>query len=56
MVFILSAVVYMACALFYIIFGSGERQVWDNPDKDEEQKKESKDPEAGIKSLNETQH
>ncbi|XP_043269781.1 putative inorganic phosphate cotransporter isoform X2 [Venturia canescens] len=56
MVFMLSAAVYIGCSLFYIIFGSGERQFWDNPEKDEERKKKPKDAEAGIKSLNETQH
>jgi hypothetical protein len=27
-------VVYVVCATFYLIFGSGERQPWDNPAND----------------------
>lgn len=39
-VFFIAAGVYIACATFYICFGSGDRQEWDNPSKD--------DPSAGI--------
>lgn len=34
-VFFISAAVYVFCATFYNIFGSGKRQKWDNPDNDE---------------------
>lgn len=30
-VFFISAIVYVFCATFYNIFGSGVRQSWDNP-------------------------
>ncbi|XP_043677418.1 putative inorganic phosphate cotransporter isoform X2 [Vespula pensylvanica] len=53
-VFVISAAVYVVCATVYVIFGSGERQSWDNPDKDEE-KNNSKELE-GVKTVNETQH
>ncbi|KAL2718943.1 putative inorganic phosphate cotransporter isoform X3 [Vespula squamosa] len=53
-VFMISAGVYVVCATVYVIFGSGERQSWDNPDKDEE-KNNSKELE-GVKTVNETQH
>lgn len=33
-VFFIAAGVYMASATFYILFGSGERQEWDNPMND----------------------
>lgn len=58
MVFIISAAIYIVCATFYVIFGSGERQPWDNPDKDDdrqEKKKAAGDVEA-TQSINETQH
>ncbi|XP_015122844.1 putative inorganic phosphate cotransporter isoform X2 [Diachasma alloeum] len=54
-VFMISAAVYIVCATFYTIFGSGERQPWDNPDKDEETQKKQNDVEAN-KAINETQH
>lgn len=54
LVFMISAGVYVVCTTFYIVFGSGERQPWDNPDKDE-QPKDRKDPENG-KTVNETRH
>ncbi|XP_066595755.1 putative inorganic phosphate cotransporter isoform X2 [Prorops nasuta] len=53
-VFLISAGVSIVCATFYIIFGSGKRQSWDNPDKDDE-KKDQKELE-GVKTVNETQH
>lgn len=33
-VFFIAAGVYIACATFYNLFGSGIRQEWDNPSKD----------------------
>lgn len=33
-VFFIAAFVYIFCATFYNIFGSGERQWWDNPAND----------------------
>lgn len=30
-VFFIAAIVYIFCATFYVLFGSGERQPWDNP-------------------------
>lgn len=54
MVFMISAGVYIVCATFYVIFGSGQRQSWDNPDKDEE-RNGNKELE-GVKTVIETQH
>lgn len=34
-VFFIAAIIYVFCATFYNIFGSGERQPWDNPLNDE---------------------
>lgn len=48
----LSAGVYIVCATFYLIFASGKRQVWDNPDKDV---KENKSNLESVKATNETQ-
>lgn len=45
---------YIICATFYNLFGAGERQEWDNPDKDEDKKKR-KDVEA-MKTISETQN
>ncbi|XP_014602938.1 PREDICTED: putative inorganic phosphate cotransporter isoform X1 [Polistes canadensis] len=53
-VFMISAAIYVVCATFYLMFGSGERQPWDNPEKDEE-KEESKELDS-VKTVNETQH
>ncbi|XP_031835533.1 putative inorganic phosphate cotransporter protein picot isoform X1 [Nomia melanderi] len=54
LVFMISAGVYIVCAIFYIIFGSGQRQSWDNPDKDEERhEKQGLEP---VKTISETQH
>lgn len=30
-VFCIAAGIYIFCGLFYIVFGSGARQEWDNP-------------------------
>ncbi|KAH8309436.1 putative inorganic phosphate cotransporter isoform X1 [Drosophila kikkawai] len=35
-VFFIAAFVYIICGTFYNIFGSGERQFWDNPEDDEQ--------------------
>ncbi|CRK89117.1 CLUMA_CG002510, isoform A [Clunio marinus] len=40
-VFFIASAVYVICATFYIFFGSGERQEWDNPDNDHLHKNES---------------
>lgn len=34
-VFFIAAIVYIFCATFYNIFGSGKRQAWDNPLNDD---------------------
>lgn len=54
LVFMISAAVYVVCGIFYIIFGSGQRQAWDNPDKDEE--RHEKQGLENIKTITETQH
>lgn len=46
--------IYILCATFYVFFGSGQRQAWDNPDKDEE--KNEKNQLNNIRVVNETQH
>lgn len=53
-VFMISAGVYTVCALFYTVFSSGQRQTWDNPDKDEE--KDEKHGLETVKTIAETQH
>ncbi|XP_015522232.1 putative inorganic phosphate cotransporter isoform X1 [Neodiprion pinetum] len=53
-VFVISAVVYIACGTFYLLFASGVRQPWDNPEKDKP-KRVKKDIE-GAQALNETRH
>lgn len=45
-VFFIAAFVYIICGTFYNIFGSGERQFWDNPDNDEQK------PSLGSSSTN----
>ncbi|XP_011501855.1 PREDICTED: putative inorganic phosphate cotransporter isoform X2 [Ceratosolen solmsi marchali] len=58
-VFVLSTAIYVICATFYIIFGSGERQAWDNPEKDNEIKAKKKKLDQHLKSvktINETRH
>ncbi|KAG6800033.1 inorganic phosphate cotransporter isoform X1 [Apis mellifera caucasica] len=56
LVFMISAGVYIACATFYVIFGSGQRQPWDNPDKDEERQQHEKQDLRCVKTVSETQH
>lgn len=34
-VFFIASAVYVACATFYNVFGSGKRQPWDDPSTDE---------------------
>ncbi|XP_033220002.1 putative inorganic phosphate cotransporter isoform X2 [Belonocnema kinseyi] len=51
-VFMISAAVYIVCATFYVIFGSGERQAWDNPEKDVKRVEQRKLD--TIKTVNET--
>lgn len=55
-VFLIAAVVYFACATFYNIFASGERQKWDNPELDNQQYHTSKasDNENGLKNRSST--
>ncbi|XP_003398669.1 putative inorganic phosphate cotransporter isoform X2 [Bombus terrestris] len=53
-VFMISAGVYIVCALFYAIFSSGQRQPWDNPDKDED--KSEKEGLETVKTVTETHH
>ncbi|XP_034945293.1 putative inorganic phosphate cotransporter isoform X2 [Chelonus insularis] len=57
-VFIISAVIYIVCATFYIIFGSGQRQLWDNPSKDQIINKRQKihDLETAVKPVNDVLH
>lgn len=38
-VFYIAAIIYSLCCLFYLIFGSGKRQKWDNPEEDDNLKK-----------------
>lgn len=57
--FVICAGIYILCATFYIIFGSGERQAWDNPEKDDEKSRrndEKKQIKSSVKIVNETQH
>lgn len=42
-VFFIAAFVYIICASFYNLFGSGERQWWDNPDNEAEKSVEHND-------------
>jgi uncharacterized membrane protein len=37
-VFLIASGVYIVCAGFYVLFSTGVRQAWDNPDNDESQK------------------
>lgn len=46
--------IYIVCATFYVIFGSGQRQVWDNPDKDDD--RSEKKQLDGVQVVSETQH
>lgn len=53
-VFFIAAGVYLFTATFYNLFGSGERQVWDNPMDDEKNAKKKADKKA-IKYAESTQ-
>lgn len=60
-VFLIAAAIYAICASFYVIFGSGKRQKWDNPALDNEKSQTPKaavDNEAGLKqrSVKETKY
>lgn len=50
----IAAAIYIICATFYVVFGSGERQKWDNPatDKDKYHTPKALDNENGIKQRN----
>lgn len=53
----IAAAIYIVCASFYIFFGSGERQKWDNPALDDETYHTPKavDNENGLKKRNVTE-
>lgn len=53
-VFSIAAAIYIICAIFYVVFGSGERQKWDNPAMDKEKYHTPKavDNENGVKRRN----
>ncbi|KAL0128026.1 hypothetical protein PUN28_003337 [Cardiocondyla obscurior] len=53
-VFMICAGIYIFCATFYAIFGSGQRQKWDNPDKDDDKKE--KNNLNNVRITIETQH
>ena len=53
-VFLLAAGVYIVCSTFYILFGSGERQSWDNPEKEEE--RQEKQVLDSVKTVDESRH
>lgn len=44
-VFITAGCVYAGCCSFYVLFGSGNRQSWDQPPEDDEPKKDRDHPE-----------
>lgn len=50
----IAALIYAICATFYIVFGSGERQKWDNPALDDEKfhTANAVDNENGLKKRN----
>lgn len=54
--FFIAAVIYVLCGTFYVIFGSGERQAWDDPSTDEEKaaRKKKKKAEKNGEVLNGT--
>lgn len=54
-VFFIPAIIYIACGTFYIIFGSGMRQEWDDPEKDDQYTKKNGRLES-IKTIAESQH
>lgn len=53
-VFFIAAGVYLFTATFYNLFGSGQRQVWDNPMEDEKIAKKKAEKKA-IKYAESTQ-
>lgn len=57
-VFMVAAFVYIISCTFYIIFASGQRQPWDNPEDDEvpEEKRKKIDVESSNGSTQVTQH
>ncbi|XP_012224783.1 putative inorganic phosphate cotransporter isoform X2 [Linepithema humile] len=57
-VFIICAGIYILCATVFVIFGSGQRQAWDNPEKDDEKSRDDEDKQIkiSVKIVNETQH
>ncbi|XP_011343507.1 putative inorganic phosphate cotransporter isoform X2 [Ooceraea biroi] len=57
-VFMICAGIYIACATFYNVFGSGERQPWDNVEKDDEKNERNNEKTQldNIRIVNESQH
>lgn len=53
-VFVICAVIYIICATFYVFCSSGQRQVWDNPDRDDD--RSEKKQLDGVQVISETQH
>ncbi|KAL6448305.1 hypothetical protein ACFW04_000334 [Cataglyphis niger] len=53
-VFIICAVIYIICATFYVFCSSGQRQVWDNPDRDDDRSERRQLD--GVQVISETQH
>lgn len=47
-VFITAAGVYAACCTFYLVFASGERQPWDQPEAEPEEKRDVESQNAQI--------
>ncbi|KRT86300.1 membrane transporter [Oryctes borbonicus] len=47
-VFVTAAAVYAGCCTFFVIFASGQRQPWDNPDTDVHKKKDDENAEQGT--------
>lgn len=50
-VFFIAAGVYLFTATFYNIFGSGKRQVWDNPLEDEKNANKKAEKKAEKKAI-----
>ncbi|KOB78506.1 Inorganic phosphate co-transporter [Operophtera brumata] len=50
-VFYIAGGIYIFCATFYNLFGSGRRQEWDNPANDEANAKKAADKKAVKKEL-----
>jgi uncharacterized membrane protein len=56
-VFLIASGVYIVCAGFYLVFSSGVRQAWDNPDNDVQTNGKSKcDVEKDGMMLQTTNH